>query len=215
MAENRSYYAVIPASVRYDKNVSSSAKLLYGEISALCNQKGFCWAENSYFQDLYGVGKNSILRWIKELEDGGHIYKNIQYDGKRVIGRCLSIVPNDTTPSQKCDEGSPKNDTTPSPKNDTPASYYNNTNINNTFNKNIKPPVSFVKPTIEEISAYCKERNNGIDPENFYDFYQSKNWFVGKTKMSDWKACVRTWEKNRKTDKPQSKPKYSEDVYGD
>lgn len=54
----------------------------------------------------------------------------------------------------------------------------------------------FKKPTIEEIEAYCKERNNDVNPNKFYDFYESKNWMVGKNKMKDWKASVRTWEKN-------------------
>lgn len=52
----------------------------------------------------------------------------------------------------------------------------------------------FVKPTIEDIQAYIDERNNGINANAFYDFYESKNWYVGKNKMKDWKACVRTWE---------------------
>jgi len=53
----------------------------------------------------------------------------------------------------------------------------------------------FKKPTIEEIEEYCKERKNGIDADRFYNFYESKGWYVGKNKMKDWKACVRTWEK--------------------
>jgi hypothetical protein len=53
----------------------------------------------------------------------------------------------------------------------------------------------FTKPTIEEIQKYCDERHNGINAEAFYDFYESKNWYVGKNKMQDWKACVRTWER--------------------
>lgn len=56
----------------------------------------------------------------------------------------------------------------------------------------------FVPPTVEEVRAYCQERNNGIDPEEFVDWYQAKNWKVGKDKMSDWKAAVRTWERRRK-----------------
>ena len=58
----------------------------------------------------------------------------------------------------------------------------------------------FIPPTIEEVRAYCQERNNTVDPETFVNFYESKGWLVGKTKMKDWKACVRTWEKNRKTE---------------
>lgn len=59
----------------------------------------------------------------------------------------------------------------------------------------------FSKPTIEEIEEYCKERNNGINANAFYDFYESKNWYVGKNKMKDWKACVRTWEQRQTTTK--------------
>jgi len=58
----------------------------------------------------------------------------------------------------------------------------------------------FTKPTIEEINSYCKERKNNVDPDRFYNFYESKGWYVGKNKMKDWKACVRTWEKNTSQD---------------
>lgn len=54
----------------------------------------------------------------------------------------------------------------------------------------------FLIPSISEISTYCKERNNEVNPEQFYDHYQSNGWMVGKNKMKDWKAAVRTWEKN-------------------
>jgi hypothetical protein len=60
------------------------------------------------------------------------------------------------------------------------------------------PSSRFVPPTVEEVREYCLERQNGIDPQAFVDFYASKNWMVGKTKMSDWKASVRTWEQRRK-----------------
>lgn len=59
----------------------------------------------------------------------------------------------------------------------------------------------FKKPTMEEIKSYCMERNNGVDAERFFDFYESKGWKVGNQPMKDWKAAVRTWEK--KEDKPQ------------
>ena len=65
--------------------------------------------------------------------------------------------------------------------------------------KGDKPPTSskkFIPPTIEEIKTYCQKRNNGINPNKFHDFYQSKNWMVGKNKMTDWKASVRTWERS-------------------
>lgn len=54
----------------------------------------------------------------------------------------------------------------------------------------------FIKPTIEEIALYCKERNNSVDADKFYNYYESKGWVVGKVKMKNWKACVHTWEKS-------------------
>lgn len=56
----------------------------------------------------------------------------------------------------------------------------------------------FIKPTLEEIESYCKERGNGIDAEHFFSYYETRNWIPSgsRTQMKDWKAAVRTWEKN-------------------
>lgn len=58
----------------------------------------------------------------------------------------------------------------------------------------------FEKPTAEEVAAYCAERKNGLDARAFFDFYESKGWKVGNQRMKDWRACVRTWERRRKTE---------------
>lgn len=63
----------------------------------------------------------------------------------------------------------------------------------------------FVKPTLDEVIEYCAERNNMVVPQRFYDYYESNGWMVGKNKMKDWKAAVRTWETNGTQRKPQSK----------
>ena len=55
----------------------------------------------------------------------------------------------------------------------------------------------FKSETLAEIKQYCLERNNGIDAEQFFDFYESKNWYVGKNKMKNWQAAIRTWEKRK------------------
>lgn len=60
----------------------------------------------------------------------------------------------------------------------------------------------FRPPTTQEVKDYCEQRGNSIDAEYFVDFYASKNWMVGKNKMKDWKACVRTWERNSRQAKP-------------
>ena len=56
----------------------------------------------------------------------------------------------------------------------------------------------FTPPTLEEVIAYCSERGNAVDPERFIDYYESNGWKVGKNKMKDWKAAIRTWEKSEK-----------------
>ena len=56
----------------------------------------------------------------------------------------------------------------------------------------------FIPPTVEEVEAYCFERNNNVNAQGFVDFYESKGWMVGKNKMKDWKAAVRTWENSNK-----------------
>ena len=90
----KSYYAVIPAIVRYDSSIVPGAKLLYGEITALCNEKGYCWATNDYFSRLYSVSKRTISTWIKSLCDAGHISAEFVMDknNQKVKWRCLKVV---------------------------------------------------------------------------------------------------------------------------
>ena len=66
----------------------------------------------------------------------------------------------------------------------------------------------FVPPTVDEVRAYCQDRQNGIDPQRFIDHYTSNGWMVGRTKMKDWQAAVRTWEQRAKT-QPHAKGKSS------
>lgn len=67
------YYAIIPATVRYDKRLKAAAKLLYGEITCLTQRDGYCWADNSYFAELYGVDTSTISRWISQLSSFGYV----------------------------------------------------------------------------------------------------------------------------------------------
>ena len=73
----------------------------------------------------------------------------------------------------------------------------------------------YKKPTIEEIKQYCEERQNLVDAEQFYDFYESKNWMVGKNKMKDWKACVRTWERRTIINKKKSNKGWEDDFWNE
>ena len=95
MPENKAYYAVIPAGVRYDKDLCANAKLLYGEITALANEKGYCWASNNYFAELYGVETRSISNWVKQLYEKGYIAMTVIYKqgSKEIAERRIYITP--------------------------------------------------------------------------------------------------------------------------
>jgi hypothetical protein len=67
MENKKNYYAIIPANVRYSKNLKANEKLMYGELTALANEKGFCYASNEYFAKLYDVSKVSVSKWVSNL----------------------------------------------------------------------------------------------------------------------------------------------------
>jgi len=181
------YYAVIPAEVRYSKNLTPNAKLLYAEITALCNMNGKCTASTQYFCRLYEVSRVSIQKWLKNLEDNNYIKRvNIYKQGsKEILSRVITLI---NTPYKE--------------------KFTDNTNINitNTNLTDSNKKALFKKPTLDEVKNYCILRKNNIDAEAFIDFYESKNFMIGKNKMKDWKAAVRTWERREK-DKPQTMSK--------
>ncbi len=201
---NNNYYAVIPATVRYDKDLPFGAKMLYGEITALSNQRGYCFAQNAYFAKLYDLTISTISRWISKLVKKGYLTLEIIYkEGTKAVDErrlYINDIPCSSahTPTQSAQGVHCKTIKAPLCK----KSQDNNTSINTTVNKKRGP--SFEKPSLDDISEYCKERSNGISPQQFYDFYESKGWMVGKTKMKDWKACIRTWENRQKEDAKQS-----------
>jgi DNA-binding MarR family transcriptional regulator len=79
------YYANIIAPVRYDKDLTPNAKLLYGEITALANKHGYCYASSQYFADLYGVKRQTVSSWISQLKKKGYIKVIIKSNYKRKI----------------------------------------------------------------------------------------------------------------------------------
>jgi len=170
------YYAVIPAEVRYNKKLTPNAKLLYAEITALCNMNGKCTASTDYFCRLYEVSRVSIQKWLKILEDNNYIKRvNIYKLGsKQIEARVITLV---NIPTKE--------------------KFTDNTNINitNTNLTDSNKKALFKKPTLDQVKNYCILRKNNIDAEAFIDFYKSKGWQIGKETMKDWKAAVRTWER--------------------
>lgn len=93
-------------------------------------------------------------------------------------------------------------------------SYTNHTKKNKKTNEKdilLQPAADrtkkFVPPSLDEVSAYCAERGNGVDPQQFMDFYRARGWMCGRAKMKDWKAAVRTWERRQDSSASQTESK--------
>ena len=133
------YWAVIPADVRYDERIPPNAKLLYGEISALCNREGYCWAKNEYFAQLFGWAPTTVTRLLSGLRDAGYLsvemVKTKTGSARRVFA---GIYTGGSTQNcgegcpQNCGEGSTQNCLGVSAKLITPPQYNRNNIINNT-----------------------------------------------------------------------------------
>jgi len=203
--EKKGYYAIIPASVRYDKRLPANAKLLYGELTALSNEKGYCWAGNDYFAGLYEVSKTSVSKWVSALRDTGYIEIQLEYaEGtKQILHRYIRIVKDPieeklNTPLRKV-------------KDPIEEKLIDNTTVNTTSNNTMNKG-RFTPPTLTEVVDQCNWTGANIDPQGFIDFYESKGWMIGKNKMKCWKSAIRTWarkdkEKNQaRTVKQKQKP---------
>lgn len=89
------YYAIIPAYIRYNKELKFAERLMYGEITALSNKEGYCFASNRYFAELYGVSQSTISRWISHLAELGSLHVEvIRNEKKEIIERRIYIVDN-------------------------------------------------------------------------------------------------------------------------
>lgn len=98
--EKSNYYAIIPATIRYSKDLKPNEKLLYGEITALANRFGYCYAQNRYFAELYDVSIETVSRWLSHLQKLGFIKIEIKRnEHKEIIARNIYIV--DTPYCQK------------------------------------------------------------------------------------------------------------------
>ncbi|HHA4376928.1 TPA: helix-turn-helix domain-containing protein [Enterococcus faecium] len=210
MAEHRSYYAIIPANVRYDKRLKPNTKLLYGEITALCNERGFCWAGNEYFADLYGVNKETISRWVSDLIKFGYLNREIIYkEGtNQIINRYLRInqYPIDEKRNTPIDE----------------KVKDNNTSINNTFNNTKEyirelPPSkkSKAKPIRHKYGEYKNvllsdeqmEKLKTEFPNDYQERIERLSEYCessGKT-YKNYLATIRSWARKEKSE-PKNAP---------
>ena len=130
------YYAIIPAYIRYNKELKFGERLMYGEITALSNKSGYCYASNKYFADLYGVSQSTISRWISHLAELNSIdVQIIRNEKKEIIERRLYIT--DTPYMQNCTYPYMQNNQYPIRKK-SKENIINNNKIDRLFNYIIK-----------------------------------------------------------------------------
>lgn len=170
---------------------SKNEMLLYALIYSYSDGGSAFYGSTEYLAKRLGSSKSRIIKVLNEMVSKGLIIK-------KTSGRFNFYV---TNFNYVCSTEEPEKETVSfqSPQRcqiDTETSV--SPTPNNIYN-NIKDTISvkrFVKPKAEEIEAYCKERNNSVDAQQFFDYYESKGWKVGKSPMKDWKSAVRTWERN-------------------
>jgi len=182
------YYAVIPATVRYDKSIPAGAKIMYGEITALSNQKGYCYASNTYFSKLYDCTPQAISKWIKQLENAGHV--RIEYVGQQgIMQRRVSITVDRYQHELRGVSTTVEGVST--------TVEHNNTSNNNT-SSNKRARARFQPPTLEEVYFYFLEKTEKEnfarrEAEKFWNYYESNGWKVGRNKMKSWPHAAGGW----------------------
>ena len=149
--------------------------------------------------DRWGWSNTKVRKFLKILESDSMV--SIKNDTKKTVITLVNYSVYQDFENEKTTQKRQQNDTETSQKH-TNKNVKNDNNINN--NNNIK---RFAPPDYEQVSRYCRQRNNGIDPEEFVDYYTAKDWMVGKSKMKDWKAAVRNWERNQAKKNAKQKSK--------
>ena len=185
MNETPNYYAIIPANVRY-ANLKPNAKLLYGEITALSNKHGFCFASNKYFAELYKVNKNTISSWISDLKNYGFITVKIERNvNNQITKRCIGILKKMDNPIHE-------------------KLKYNNTSINTTSNnisikdkfENLVMFFDYPKEMKLDFINYWTEKSS--DRLNAKMRYQKQATFDVKLRLDRWAKNSAKWDKPKK-----------------
>lgn len=220
--EQPNYYSILIAPVRYDKRLSANEKILFSEITALCNTCGECWATNDYFAKLYDVTYQTVSGWVSNLKKHGYITVDMKYkkDSKEIEKRIMRVcenIPLVRGYSGKPEGGIPKNregGIRENPKDN--ITSINNTSINNIssdssdesgsietgrrIEKKVRKKKEFIPPTLQEVIDYKTAKGLDFDAEGFYSYYTNMDW---KDKFGspvlNWKSKIlNVWCKNKK-----------------
>lgn len=199
---NRDFKGIwIPRAVWLDTRLNALEKIILAEIDSLDNGERGCWASNKHLAAFCQCSERKVTEAISKLQELGYVYIQ-SFDGRNreirsSLQTCEAASQNlRGRPAESAEQTS--KDCEADPQNLRQRNTVINTEINTNRNSMSDKPTRthFVKPTLEEITAYCKERGNKVDPERFLAYYESNGWKVGKNPMKDWRAAVRNWERN-------------------
>ena len=176
MKDKPNYYAIIPANVRYS-SLQPNAKLLYGEITALSNKLGYCFASNSYFAELYGVSKNTVSRWLSDLKKLGFITIQLERnERKEIVKRIIGIYQKDVNPIDEKGKG-------------------NITSINTTSNN-----IYIKEKFINEVMSFDYHKDMLDDFINYWTEgkrkmrWQKQSTFEIKLRLLRWQKNKKKWD---------------------
>ena len=215
MNDNRDFKGVwIPKEVWLDTRLNALDKVILMEIDSLDQGEKGCYASNEHLATFCQCSKTKVSTAISKLIECGYVYIQ-NFDGrKRELKSRLSNSERQSIKICNADIQNLKESNT-----------YRNTN-NNTVSNNIgennntpkaEKKERFKAPTVEEVQEYCTERGNNIDAQHFIDYYSARGWMLGKNHIKDWKACIRTWERNDsfkpKKHNEESEKKYDQNGY--
>jgi len=170
-----------------DARIKNESRLLI-KISSLTAEKGFCYASNEYFSKYLKITTISVSRQISKLIKLNYLRVEYKMRGSQVERRYLRLTKMLTDGYQKCYPTVIKN------------VKDNNTSNNNTsiIKEKSKPKKKFQKPTHAQVAEYLKEKQQQLDIDYFIDYYESKDWMIGKNRMKNWKSAINNWLRNEK-----------------
>lgn len=203
---NSQGFGTIPKLVMQDRSLNIIAKVIYAYLCSFTGAGDSCFPSRDKVCYDLNINKDTFTKYRNELISKGYIKVEMQRDESRkflhnVYILCDTVQPRPTSPCP-----TPPDTVTPDMvKPDTINNSIKSNNIksNNTLSTADKPQRErkrFVKPTVEEVAAYCRERQNTVNAEEFVAYYESNGWKVGKNPMVNWKQSVITWECKRKNE---------------
>ena len=184
---NEKNYIVIQGWMLTTLHLKGNELLIYACIYGFSQLEGQTFRGSwQYLADWTNSTKQGVYKCLKSLVEKGYLEKvdRVVNGVKFCEYQPTKFIP----PVNKVDGGSKQ-----SLPGGSKQSLSNNLDIDNLEDKKV---YRFVKPTLEEVTAYCLERGKGVDPQKWYDYYSANGWKVGKNPMKDWKAAVRTWERS-------------------